>query len=175
MGYIDENLIGGEVILYRTRLHWISMVGPCLGAFCLAIPGVVFVIGSIASRNDADVPAQGIGGFGLLLVIAAIVIVGWSQWHRSSTEMAVTNKRVLVKTGMISRNTTEMMLGKIESIVVNQGILGRMLSYGTIIVRGTGGTPEPFARIAHPLEFRKQVQQELDKLHARTAAAGTGM
>jgi uncharacterized membrane protein YdbT with pleckstrin-like domain len=89
--------------------------------------------------------------------------------------MAVTNKRVLVKTGMISRNTTEMMLGKIESIVVNQGILGRMLSYGTIIVRGTGGTPEPFARIAHPLEFRKQVQQELDKLQARTAAARTGM
>jgi uncharacterized membrane protein YdbT with pleckstrin-like domain len=173
MRYIESNLIDGETILYRTRLHWITMIGPCLVAVLLAIPGCIFAFGYLASNKDAD--AGTIGIFGLALIIIAALIVGWSQWHRSSTEMAVTNKRVLVKTGMVSRNTTEMMLAKVESVSVNQGVMARMMNYGTIIVRGTGGTPEPFAKIAHPLEFRRQVQQELDKLQGRSAAAGTAL
>lgn len=84
--------------------------------------------------------------------------------------MAVTNKRVSIKIGMVSRNTTEMMLTKIESIGVHQSVIGRMLNFGTIIIRGTGGTPEPFPKIGHPLEFRRQVQQQLDTL--QMAAAG---
>jgi len=59
-----------------------------------------------------------------------------------------------------------MMLSKIESVRVEQGVLGRMLDFGTIVLHGTGGTPDPFPRIAHPLEFRRQVQQQIDKLPA---------
>ena len=77
----------------------------------------------------------------------------------STSEFAITNKRVIIKVGLISRRTLEMNLSKIESVNVNQTILGRMLGYGTIVVIGTGGTKEPFATINDPLTFRKKFQE----------------
>lgn len=74
---------------------------------------------------------------------------------RYSDEFAVTNKRVIVKTGLISRRTLEMNLSKIESVNVDQTIFGRLLGYGTITIIGTGGTRESFPNISHPIEFRK--------------------
>ena len=82
----------------------------------------------------------------------------------SAPEMAVTNRRVVVKTGLASRKTIEMLLNKVESIEVNETPFGRLLGYGTIVLIGTGGTPEPFHQVAHPLEFRSQVQQQIEKL-----------
>jgi uncharacterized membrane protein YdbT with pleckstrin-like domain len=82
---------------------------------------------------------------------------------RKATEMAVTNKRILIKTGLVSRRTFELLLSKVESIGVQEGLLGRMLGYGSVVVRGTGGTPEPFSTITHPLEFRRQVQQQIEQ------------
>ena len=76
--------------------------------------------------------------------------------QRWSDEFVVTNKRVIVKTGLISRKTLEMNLNKIETVNVDQSIIGRMLGYGTIGIVGTGGTHETFPYIAHPIEFRKK-------------------
>jgi uncharacterized membrane protein YdbT with pleckstrin-like domain len=78
--------------------------------------------------------------------------------QRSTSEFAITNKRLIIKTGLISRHTFEMNLSKVESINVNQGIMGRVLDYGSITVIGTGGTRELFDNIAHPMEFRRQFQ-----------------
>lgn len=83
-----------------------------------------------------------------------------------STEFAVTNKRVIWKKGLISRNTGEMNLKKIENIQVDQGILGRILGYGAVAVIGTGGTREAFRNIVQPLEFRKVVQEQMDAAEA---------
>ena len=74
-------------------------------------------------------------------------------------EFAITNKRVIIKTGLISRRTLEMNLSKIESVKVDQGIFGRILGYGTIVICGTGGTREGFPKIKKPLEFRKKFQE----------------
>jgi len=79
--------------------------------------------------------------------------------QRATSEFAITNKRVVIKTGLISRRTLEMNLPKIESVNVDQSILGRILGYGTIMVIGTGGTRESFAGIADPLTFRKKFQE----------------
>jgi uncharacterized membrane protein YdbT with pleckstrin-like domain len=76
--------------------------------------------------------------------------------------MAVTNKRVIIKTGLLRRRTFELLLSKVESIGVEEGLMGRMFGYGSVVVRGTGGTPEPFANVGHPLEFRRQVQQQIE-------------
>lgn len=76
-----------------------------------------------------------------------------------TSEFAITNKRIIIKVGFISRRTLELNLAKVESVNVDQSILGRILGYGTIIVVGTGGTKEPFSDICTPLEFRKQFQQ----------------
>src|SRR5688572_27322822 len=74
-------------------------------------------------------------------------------------QFAVTNKRVVMKTGLISRKTLEMNLSKIESVNVNQSVLGRILGFGTIIIIGTGGTREQFTRIRKPLQFRRRFQE----------------
>jgi uncharacterized membrane protein YdbT with pleckstrin-like domain len=82
----------------------------------------------------------------------------------ATSEFAITNKRVIVKRGLIRRQTLELNLQRVESVSVDQTILGRLLGYGTITIIGTGGTREPFRRIAHPLEFRKAVEEQLSVL-----------
>jgi uncharacterized membrane protein YdbT with pleckstrin-like domain len=79
--------------------------------------------------------------------------------RRWSDEFVVTNKRIVVKTGIISRYTFEMNLNKVETINVDQSIFGRIFGYGTIIIIGTGGTRETFSTIAKPLEFRRNFQE----------------
>ncbi|MBC8230730.1 PH domain-containing protein [bacterium] len=92
-----------------------------------------------------------------LRAIFTLWIAPFIAWFTS--EFAITNKRVIIKVGLISRRTLEMNLAKIESVNVNQGVLGRILNYGSITVIGTGGTRERFSRISQPLEFRKAFQQ----------------
>jgi len=104
-----------------------------------------------------------LGGAGPLPMMAVIgVMLGLLR--RNTTEMAVTTRRVVIKTGLAARKTIEMLLNKVESIEVSETAGGRMLGYGTIVLIGTGGTSEPFHKIAHPLEFRSQVQQQIEKL-----------
>lgn len=78
-----------------------------------------------------------------------------------TSEFAITNKRVIIKVGLIRRRTLEMNLNKIESVKVDQGILGRILGYGTIVIIGTGGTREPFAAISDPMTFRKKFEEPI--------------
>jgi len=99
------------------------------------------------------------------LLVCALVMIAVGSVRRNATEMAVTNRRVVIKTGLAGRKTIEMLLNKVESIEVSETTFGRMLGYGTIVIIGTGGTSEPFHNVAHPLEFRNQVQQQIEKLH----------
>jgi uncharacterized membrane protein YdbT with pleckstrin-like domain len=80
-----------------------------------------------------------------------------------TTEFAVTNKRVLAKTGWIRRQTLELLLLKVESISVHQGILGRLLNFGVVTVTGTGGTKESFKAITDPVAFRSKINQIIEK------------
>jgi uncharacterized membrane protein YdbT with pleckstrin-like domain len=80
---------------------------------------------------------------------------------------AVTNKRVLIKTGLIRRHSLETLLSKIESIGVAQSILGRILGFGTIVISGTGGSKEPFHKIADPMQFRRRVQEQIAAMEER--------
>ena len=79
----------------------------------------------------------------------------------ATSEFAITNRRVIIKVGWVARRTIELNLSKIESVKVNQGLLGRILGYGTIIIIGTGGTTEPFSLISNPLEFRRKFQEQV--------------
>lgn len=98
----------------------------------------------------------------VFLSLRGIFTLGlWPLIDRLTTEFAVTNKRVIVKTGWIQRETLELNLSRVESLSVDQSVMGRLLGYGTITIIGTGGTREPFHGIAHPLEFRNAVQEQL--------------
>jgi len=76
-----------------------------------------------------------------------------------TSEYAITNKRVIIKIGLISRKTLEMNLSKIESVNVDQSIFGRLLGYGAITIIGTGGTRETFSALANPIQFRRVFQE----------------
>ena len=166
MSYVESNLVPGETVIYQTRLHWIVMLGHIvLGCFVLGLPGALLLYYAISRTGMDNKTLHLMEGGGVALLVCGLVSVLIGMVRRNATEMAVTNRRVVIETGLASRTTIEMLLNKVESIEVNETALGRMLGYGAIVVIGTGGTPEPFHKIAHPLEFRNQVQQQIEKLH----------
>jgi len=166
MSYIESNLVPGETVIYQTRLHWVVMVWHIvLGSLLLGLPGVLLLYYAISQTGIEPLTLHILEGGGIALLVCGFVVILKGIMLRNATEMAVTNRRVVIKTGLVSRKTIEMLLNKVESIEVRETPVGRMLGYGTIVVIGTGGTPEPFHKVAHPLEFRSQVQQQIETLH----------
>jgi uncharacterized membrane protein YdbT with pleckstrin-like domain len=133
MGYIDESLIEGETILHRARVSWWSQFG-------LVLIGLVLLVVVI----------------GLFFLLAAWIRV-------RSTEIAITNKRVIAKFGFIRRHTVEINLAKVESLRVEQGLMGRFLNFGTIFIGGTGAAIAPIRDIADPLVFRRKFMEATNR------------
>lgn len=150
MSYVDANLLEGERVMYRTRLHWKVFIPPLLFAAVIAAPLAWL---ELADRWNplAWIPV----GIVLLWLVAAFV-------RRQTSEFVVTNKRVLMKTGVFTVRSIELLLSKVEAIVVHQSLSGRMLGYGDIVLSGSGGTQEPFSSIQTPLAFRNAVQAASD-------------
>jgi uncharacterized membrane protein YdbT with pleckstrin-like domain len=135
-----------------------------VGCLLLGLPGALLLYYAFSQPGIDTGKLHLMEGGGGALVVCGVVAILMGMVRRSATEMAVTNRRVVIKTGLLSRKTIEMLLSKVESIEVSETVFGRMLGYGTIVVIGTGGTPEPFHKVAHTLEFRSQVQQQIEKL-----------
>jgi membrane protein YdbS with pleckstrin-like domain len=150
MSYLDDHLLDGERIVYRAHLHWTIFATAILVVLLGAALGVVLYIYEPAYWYLGALLA----GIGLLVAIGPLI-------RYVGTEFAVTNKRVLSKTGFIQRESDETLLSKVEAIAVDQGILGRVLGFGTVRLTGSGGTEDAFAGISHPLEFRRQVQSQV--------------
>jgi uncharacterized membrane protein YdbT with pleckstrin-like domain len=166
MGYIEDNLAPGEKVIYKTRLHWIVMLWPLLAAAILAGLGIA----SSVAGNRADVQEnwqQGSMYAGLALLVCAVILIAVALVRRNRTEVAVSNMRVLIKTGVFARKSIEVLLPQVESIGVNETVPGRILGYGSVVIRGTGGTFETFHDIAHPNEFRRQVQGQIGSAQPR--------
>lgn len=165
MSYIDKSLVPGEKVVYTTKLHWIVMLGHLVTCLIfLAGAGYLgwYLYGNRATLQPSTLHIIEIG-LAVLVFLALLVLIMGSV-RRNATEMAVTTRRVVVKTGIASRRTIEMLLNKVETIEVSEPTMGRMLGYGSITMIGTGGTSEPFHKIAHPLEFRGYVQKEIEQL-----------
>ena len=137
MSYIDQSLVPGEVVIHRAHVSWWSQAGMVL----LGIVTLVAVIGLF------------------FLVYAWIKI--------RSTEVAITNRRIIAKFGFITRHTVEINLDKVESLRVEQGFWGRILNFGTIFISGAGSAVAPMPNIADPLLFR----QKFTEASTRPAAA----
>ncbi len=157
MGYIEKNLISGERLVYRTGLHWSVLFWPVALTALLDAGGIFCLL-----QKDQSIQFAGIG----LLVVSAVVLA-IAVVKRNAVEIGVTNRRVMIKTGIANRRSLEIMLPKVESVGIDEPPMGRLLGYGTVVIHGTGGTPEPFVKIAHPSEFRREVQQQIDAYQAR--------
>jgi uncharacterized membrane protein YdbT with pleckstrin-like domain len=149
MSYVNKVLQPGERVLAIGARHWVYYV-----------PGIVLVLlgaalWSLEWRTHGEWALSHIAGtvvaaFGLVLLVRA----WYQQWI---TEIAVTNRRVIYKRGLLRRDTEEMNVDKVETVMVRQSILGRLLGYGTVDVRGTGEGIENLRGIAAPLELRSAI------------------
>jgi uncharacterized membrane protein YdbT with pleckstrin-like domain len=150
VGYVERHLLQGERVVYKTRLHWILFLRPVL----VIVVGIAL---ALVLRPVQDPPW-------IWMIGAAVVVIGlaWAMVHyveMMTSEFAVTNSRLILKVGLISRYTTELLLTKVETIGVQQGLIGRMLGFGDLTVTGTGGAREVFRRVRDPIGFRNHVQQ----------------
>ena len=131
--YVDHVLIADERVLHRGRLSLVPYWGWLLLGVVLAV------------------------------VVVGLGILAWVFIKVRSTELAITNKRVIAKFGFIRRSTIEINLSKVESIQVDQSLLGRMFNFGTVIIAGAGSPVAPIANVADPIEFRKKFMEATDQ------------
>ena len=147
MSYIEANLLSDETMLYRTYPHWTVFSLPFL-LFASAIFCFIYHIH--------------LHEVGYLLFAFAVITSYFALVTFICSEFAVTNHRVIAKRGFIQRQTIGVVLNKVESVDVEQDILGRMLHYGTVIVKGTGGTSDIFYKVGEPFLFRNAVQEAVN-------------
>lgn len=132
--YIDGALIQGERVIYTGNISLWSLAH-------LIIPGVILLP---------------VFGLGLLVLLAAFI-------RYKTTELAITNKRVIAKFGFISRHTVELNINKVEGIQVIQSITGRIFNFGSLIISGTGIQQAPIPGISNPLAFRRSFMDAQDQ------------
>ena len=152
MSYIESSLVAGETLLHRARVSWWSQVGLLLLAALMF--GIAIGFGAMATLDVAT----------KRVITGVIVVIGLAfilrAWIRAqSTELAITNRRVIAKFGFVQRHTIEINLEKVEALRVGQGFLGRILNFGTIHITGSGGSVEPIPQIADPLVFRRKFME----------------
>ena len=133
MSYIDDSLIAGETIVHRARVSWWSQ-------FWLVFLGVLTAV---------------------VLVGFIFLAMAWIRVH--STEIAITNRRIIAKFGFIQRRTIEININQVEALRVDQGFWGRILNFGTIVISGTGSSLEPAPDIADPLVFRRKFMEATNR------------
>ena len=133
MSYIDESLVPGENVIHSARVSWWSQ-------FPLVLLGIV-----------------------TLVVVVGLVFLAIAWVRVRSTELAITNRRVIAKFGFIKRHTVEINLDKVEALKVEQGLWGRFLNFGTIFISGAGTSVAPIANIADPLVFRRKFMEATNR------------
>ena len=148
MSYVERVLQPGEQVRHISSIHWI-----------VYWPGVAVALLAVAAYWFSDTrwlpTAWRYIAYGLALVAVVFLVREWYQWW--ITEIAVTNRRVIYKRGLIRLQTNEMNMDKVESVQVNQSILGRMFDFGTVRILGTGEGFEALQTIAGPIKLRNSI------------------
>ena len=148
MSYVERVLQPGEQVRHISSIHWI-----------LYWPGVAVALLAVAAYWFGETRwlprAWQYTAYALALVAVVLLVKEWCQWW--ITEIAVTNRRVIYKRGLIRLQTNEMNMDKVESVQVNQSILGRMFDFGTVRILGTGEGFEALQTIAGPIKLRNSI------------------
>ena len=161
MSYIENNLLKNEKIVYLARIHWIIFAFP---AMVLLFTFLMLIYSPKLFPGYLPIIGIRMASLVLLVLLAVLIFTTVSAFIRYTTsEYGITTKRVLIKTGWISRDSLELFIDKIEAIYVDQSIPGRVFDYGTLRIVGTGGTQDPFFYVPHPLKFRKIAQEQIDR------------
>ena len=159
MQYIESNLLEHEKLVYAVRPHWVIFSS---GAWAILFAFIVWMFAPdglavpiVTKWNLRDLAGAAFFIVGLYWTIGAYI-------YYTTSEYGITNKRVLIKVGWIRRRSLELLLDKVEGVLVDQTITGRLFNFGAINIIGTGGTNDRFPFIPNPLLFRKTVQQQIE-------------
>ena len=151
MSYIHKHLMDDEEVIYQTHVHWITFI-----PWFVVTIGVLSVMFFYAHNPAVIVVIRFIAAILFLKAIGNLVFF-WTS------EYGVTTRRVLGKTGLITIRSVDILLQKVEAIRLRQGILGRLLNFGDLIVTGTGGTQEILFDVPDPLGVRNLIQEQVSK------------
>jgi uncharacterized membrane protein YdbT with pleckstrin-like domain len=153
-GYVMRNLQPDEKILYHARLHWI-IYKKAIVCWLLAASTFALALALVLTENlYAALPASAVGALALFVSLPYAINAWWNQF---TTEIVVTNRRIIFVRGFIQRHTTEMALLRVESVLVDQSIFGRLLGFGSVHCRGTGEGMEHLHRVANPVALRNSI------------------
>ncbi len=152
MSYIEKNLLPEERILYRTQKHFIIFLTPVIWSLITAF----FLFSSYPALKN------------VAFLIGIVSLLSWAKelLNYVTAVFVLTNKRIIMKEGFFFRHTNETRLATLANVSIDQSLIGQLLDYGTVIINTFGGENDPFTQIASPLEFRKQVLTQLDKVSA---------
>ncbi len=163
MKYIEKTLLDNEKVIHWTHPHWIIFIPAFI---TLLIAGIIYAYGSqIDFLNSTLFMVRVYEGLALFCLVIGLYSFTKAYIAYESSEYGVTNKRVLMKVGLLDRSSLEIFLDKIEAVHVDQTFTGRIFGYGSIIITGTGGSKDYFLNVPEPLDFRKMIQQEIDNKH----------
>jgi uncharacterized membrane protein YdbT with pleckstrin-like domain len=173
MGYVKKTLAPDETYLYRAHFNWTydfqSWFWFALGALPIA-----FWLGAYVASGQTPAFGMSFTILGGAAFAAGLVIFTQRYVHRWTTVVAVTSVRVILKTGLISRETREIPLDKIEEVMVHQSFLGRLLGYGALSVHGTGVAVIKFPVLGQPIRVRREIEtaivQARAKVHSHSQA-----
>lgn len=145
MSYLKQSLTPGESIVSVFRLHWSMWIR----FWVVIVLGIVTVVALLFAQIDWAA---------LLAAVLAILIAGYQWLWLRAIEQAVTSRRVVRKTGIVSRMTTEVRLASIETVDLHQGVWGRLLGYGDVQITGRGESSMVLDRIARPIEVKRDIE-----------------
>src|SRR4029450_12126902 len=149
--YIDDILQPGEKVLYSTNAHWIFFLPAIIGWIAV---GVFLVLSGMVPAGSPVLICLSLAA---ITAVVALYKTATAWFHRWTTETDVTNRRVVHKTGFISRQDSSMRLDKVESADVTQSIAGRIFDFGNVTIMGVGEGKETIRTIASPLAFRNSI------------------
>lgn len=165
-GYVEKTLAGGEEVVHRANFNWTYSFFPVmwflLGAATVAFFGYLqFVRGVPFDELRVGWWATAVAGFSSSMILINHLII------LMTTEIVVTTYRFVYKTGLISRNTQEVSLNKIEEITLHQSIWGRLLGFGKLVLRGTGVGVITLPDLDNPINLRKIIENAKSSLRTR--------
>lgn len=154
MGFIEDNLISDEEILYKAEVSWFVYLNTIAW---LSVAITVYILG----RFELSISSPAVLIVSLFIALIGLVRFGEAFTHQYFTEIGITSKRMVAKFGFIARETMEIPLNRIESVTIDQSVIERITCCGTVAVHGTGQTLAPVRFIDEPVRFRNELNEAI--------------
>ena len=167
--YLSRVLVADEKLLYSAQLHWVVFLrGLGMTLFGVLVGQVgLHVIEVLLGAEIAKQLASNVTKASVIIILVGAYDLLRAYIKQISTELVITNRRVIAKYGFIATTTFELMMNKVEGANIDQTVAGRILGYGTILVKGTGGGISPIDHVAEPYRFHAALMQILDRIQKR--------